>query len=74
MRKRTFHLVLILLISSLLICSCASTGEKAAKEVVSAAKSGNMEKAHKLLMKYEDSLKGQDLIDFCDELERAGLL
>lgn len=73
----------IILIIVIAICSCAlvgctyssqSPGEKAAEEVITNINSGNMEKAKERLLYYGDTLQGQDYLDFCDALERAGVM
>lgn len=56
------------------LCSCASDGKKAAKEVIKAARRGNAEQTKELIMKYGDTLEEQDYIDFYEELERTGIL
>lgn len=58
----------------LLLSSCASDGKKAAQEVINAAKRGDFEQTKELMIKYGDSLEGQDYLDFCEALERAGIL
>lgn len=69
------HSVKLLFVFSLLLfCSCTSTGEKKAREVINAAKRGDFEQTKELMIKYGDSLEGQDYLDFCEALERAGIL
>lgn len=58
----------------LLLSSCASDGKKAAQEVINAARRGNAEQTKELIIKYGDTLEGQDYMDFYEELERAGIL
>lgn len=73
MNKRIAKLLLSLLFT-LILCSCASDGKKAAQEVINAARRGNAEQTKELMIKYGDTLEGQDYLDFCEELERAGIL
>ena len=66
--------ILLPLLFGLFLCSCSSDGEKAAKEVINAAKRGDFEQTKELMIQYGDSLEGQDYIDFCEALEKAGIL
>lgn len=66
--------VIILLLTLCVFVSCASDGKKAAQEVINAARRGNAEQTKELMIKYGDTLEGQDYLDFCEELERAGIL
>lgn len=72
--KNTLSRSILLLTMICCLCSCASDGKKAAKEVINAARRGDGEQAKELLMKYGDTLTGEDYVDFCEELEDAGLL
>lgn len=69
-----FVRLLISVLFMLILCSCASEGKKAAKDVLNVAKRGNAEQTKELMIKYGDILDGQDYLDFCEELERAGIL
>lgn len=72
--KKQIAKILLSVLFTLILCSCASDGEKAAKEVINAAKRGDFEQTKELMIEYGDTLDGQDYIDFCEELERAGIL
>lgn len=74
MKKLLFAKVSVFVFVILILCSCVSDGEKAAKEVINAAKRGDFERTKELMIEYGDNLDGQDYIDFCEELERAGIL
>lgn len=66
--------LLIGLLSILLITSCAaSNGEKAAKNVIRLARKGNPEQVKTAIQYYGERLEGEDMIDFYEALERAGI-
>lgn len=71
-KSKLFSRCIVMLSALFLLCSCASPGERAAKEVLDAAKRGDGEKTKALLIKYGETLKGQDLLDFGETLEEAG--
>ena len=68
-----FSRYVVMLSVLFLLCSCSSTGDRAAKEVINAAKRGDAEKVKELLIKYGDTLEGQDYMDFYEKLEEAGV-
>ena len=72
--KKQIAKILLSVLFTLILCSCASDGKKAAQDVINTAKRGNAEQTKELMIKYGDTLDGQDYIDFCEELERAGIL
>lgn len=72
--KHIINRLLLLLVFGLFLCSCSSYGEKKAKEVINAYKHGDFEQTKELMIKYGDTLRGQDYLDFCDALEEAGIL
>lgn len=74
MKKFLFAKLSVFVFVILILCSCVSDGKKAAKEVINAAKRGDFEQTKELMIEYGDTLDGQDYIDFCEELERAGIL
>lgn len=66
--------VALLAFTMSLLIACASDGKKAAQEVIDTYRRGNAEQTKELMIKYGDTLEGQDYLDFCEELERAGIL
>lgn len=66
--------ILIGLLSILLMSSCAeSEGEKAAKNIIRLARKGNVEQVKTGIQYYSERLEGEDMIDFYEALERAGI-
>lgn len=72
-KSKLFSKCVVILSALFLLCSCASVGERAANEVISAAKRGDEKKVKALLIKYGDTLEGQDYMDFYEKLEEAGV-
>lgn len=72
-KSKLFSRCVVMLSVLFLLCSCVSTGDKAASEVISAAKRGDAKKVKELLIKYGDTLEGQDYMDFYEKLEEAGV-
>ena len=54
--------------------SCAeSEGEKAANNIIRLARRGNAEQVKAGIQYYSERLEGEDMIDFYEALERAGI-
>lgn len=73
---------LLILSAVFLMFSCAngnssnmasSKGKQAAREFMKVYKSGSGPEIKDALLKYGDSLHGQDLLDFYEELEKQGI-
>lgn len=64
-----------IVLSAMAMSGCSSSeGEKAAKEVIQYYRKGDFERVQDAIMKYGVELKGQDLLDFSEELEKEGIL
>lgn len=67
-------IVLDIVLCILIGCGHTSNGTRAAKEVIQLIKENNMPKAKDAIEKYCETLSGQDLIDFGNVLEDAGVI
>lgn len=68
-------LTLSLFLSAFFVSSCGSPsiGKKAAKEVIISINNGNYSQAKKLVQYYGEELTGEDLIEFNEALDEAGI-